>query len=291
MTLVVGINPVESNQQVVAMAANLHDVMNDDIVLATVRPPTIEIPSRGNVDAEWTAFLHDQAQSALDLAAQSMFETRGLRPVATRIVTNASVSRGLRACATDVDGSAIVIGPGSSSTSSALTLGSVAQSLLHSGETAVALAPGDPDIASSPITRLVVGFEPDASGETVANAALHLARGTDIPVVLFTAVVRTTRIAAPRLGSDPERVVLEVLSEQARAVQAQVRSAHPDIVDGCVEQADSVPEAMAAFPWQSGDVFIVGSSADGFLHRVFLGDTSRQLLRAVRVPALVLPRS
>ena len=291
MTLVVGIDPVGPNHAAVMLAVQLQRLTQADIVLATIRPPTIEIPSRGNVDAEWTAFLHEQAQTALDAAAQTMLEVCGLRPMATRIVTQASVSRGLRALAAEVGATIIIIGPGSANANGGLVLGSVAQSLLHSGETAVALAPGDDGITSHDTNRLVVGCEPDASAEGVAVAALRLAQRTHIPVVLFTAVVRATRIVAPRLGRDPEHAVLAALTEHATQVQAQVRNAHPEIADGFVEQADSGPEAMAAFPWHPGDVFVVGSSADGLLHRVFLGDTSHQLLRAARVPALVLPRS
>lgn len=291
MTLVVGIDPVGSNHGAVMLAVQLQRLTQADIVLATVRPPTIEIPSRGNVDAEWTAFMHEQAQTALDAAAQTMFEMFGLRPTATRIVTQASVSRGLRALAAEVGATMIIIGPGSSNANGGLVLGSVAQSLLHSGETAVALAPGDGGITSHQTTRLVVGCEPDASAEAVAVAALRLAQLAHIPVVLFTAVVRATRIVAPRLGRDPEHAVLEALTEHAAHVQEQIRRAHPEIIEGFVQQGDSPSEAMAAFAWRPGDVFIVGSSTDGLLHRVFLGDTSHQLLRAARVAALVLPRT
>lgn len=291
MTLVVGIDPVGPNHAAVMLAVQLHRLTQADILLATVRPPTIEIPSRGNVDAEWTAFLHEQAQTALDEAAQVMSEEFGLDSVATRIVVQASVSRGLRALAAEVGATMIIIGPGSANANGGLFLGSVAQSLLHSGETAVALAPGDDGITSHDTTRLVVGCEPDASAEAVAVAALRLAQRTHIPVVLFTAVVRATRIVAPRLGRDPEHAVLAALTEHATQVQEQVCRAHPEIIEGFVQQGDSPAEAMAAFAWRLGDVFIVGSSTDGLLHRVFLGDTSHQLLRAARVAALVLPRT
>lgn len=47
MTIVVGIDPAESNEAVIALAARLHQLIRADIVLATVRPPTIA-PAEGD---------------------------------------------------------------------------------------------------------------------------------------------------------------------------------------------------------------------------------------------------
>jgi nucleotide-binding universal stress UspA family protein len=291
VTIVVGIDPVGPNQDVVTLAADLQPLMDADVILATVRPPTIEIPSRGNVDAEWTAFLHERAETALGAAAKFMTDTCGVKPSATRIVVQGSVSRGLRALAAEVGGVSIVIGPGSSGVAGHLALGSVAQSLLHSGETSVALTPAGYASASTTITRLVVGFTGDTASEGVVTTALDLAQVSRTPVDLLTVVIRATRIPAPRLGSDPESAVLQAVTEQAMQAQAQMRQEHPVISGIAVEQADTVQDAMDQFDWRAGDVLVLGSGADGILHRVFLGDTSHQLLRAARVPTLVLPRA
>jgi nucleotide-binding universal stress UspA family protein len=290
MTIVVGIDPTESNDAVIALAARLHRLMRTDVVLATVRPPTIEIPSRGNVDSEWTSFLHAQAQQALESAAQLMKSHGVEEPITTRIVVKTSVSRGLRNLAAEINGTVIAIGTGSTQSTKGLELGSVVQSLLHSGETAVALAPRADQESSTDITRLVVGFEPTAESEAVVASALTMAGVTRVPVELLTVVVRVTRLHAPRLGSDPESDVLQAITEQALQEQARMRAAHPKISAGNVKQADNVRSAMELFEWNSGDLFVLGSSTDGLLRRVFLGDMSHQLLRAASVPVLVMPR-
>lgn len=290
MTVVVGIDPAESNEAVIDLAARLHQLIRADIVLATVRPPTIEFPSRGNVDAEWTSFLYEQAQQALEAAAQLLKNYGGLEPVATRIVAKASVSRGLRQLAAEIDGAIIAIGTGSTQLTEGLQLGSVAHSLLHSGETAVALAPHAYQESSTDFTRLVVGFEPTPDSEAIVASALAVAGETGVSVELLTAVVRVTRIPSPRLGFDPESAVLQVIAEHALQEHVRMRAAHPKISAGSVTQGESVREAMEAFDWHSGDLFVLGSSTDGLLRRVFLGDMSHQLLRASSVPVLVMPR-
>lgn len=170
-----------------------------------------------------------------------------------------------------------------------LMLGSVAQSLLHSGEVPIALAPSG--YANAPFTRLVVGFEAHPEAESVVQSALELAHGSHATVELLTVVVRVTKITAPRLGHDPEHAVLQAMTEQAQEEQAQMRRRFPAIAGVKIESADSVQGAMDSFDWRAGDLFVLGSSADGLLRRVFLGDTSHQLLRATPVPALVLPRA
>lgn len=61
-------------------------------------------------------------------------------------------------------------------------------------------------------------------------------------------------------------------------------------IDGEVIQGDTADQAMARFDWQGEDLFVVASSGFGALRRVFLGDTTHKLLRALTVPAIVLPR-
>jgi nucleotide-binding universal stress UspA family protein len=53
---------------------------------------------------------------------------------------------------------------------------------------------------------------------------------------------------------------------------------------------DEVDDALASFAWQPGDVLAVGSSRSGVLRRVLLGDMTYRLVRAARVPVLVVPR-
>ena len=53
---------------------------------------------------------------------------------------------------------------------------------------------------------------------------------------------------------------------------------------------DSPAEAMHREDWEPGDLLVLASAAGGLLRRVFLGDMTFKILRALTVPTLVLPR-
>lgn len=291
MSIVVGVSAEESSADAIALAAALAHLMRESVVVAHVQPPTIDYPSIGNVDAEWTAYLHEQAQAIHSRAIELLSSRWGVEDVESVTVPNTAVSRGLLDVADRVGASVIVVGPGAIRGESRVWLGSTAQSLIHGSHVAVALAPeGYRDRAPGRLSRLVVGFRDGDPGVRALHWAAHTARSADIDVELLTAIIRVTRIVNVRLGRDPERLVLQALREQETQAQHMATQGLGTPVHGVVVEGDSADEALDGFDWRGGDLFVLGSSRFGIVSGVLLGDVGKKLLRASPVPALVLPR-
>lgn len=291
MTILVGVSPDESGADAIALAAVLGELTGESLTLAHIHPPTIDYPSIGNVDAEWEAFLRERALATLDAARAQLTGDWGLTSVEEVIYAHSSVSRGLLHVAEEIEATFIVIGPGPGGRDGHLSLGSTAHSLLHGGGWGVALAPeGYRETAPDELDRLVVGFRSGTNGDRVAKWAQRVAARNHIPVELFTAIIRATRIVGARLGRDPERAVMQALREQGEEEQRLTIQKLGEGILGFVAQGDTAAQAMGGFPWRNGDLFVLGSSSFGSFRKVFLGDTSLKLLRAATVPALVLPR-
>ncbi len=291
MEIIVGVAPDESGDDAVALGAVLSRLLDASIVLAFVHPPTMEYPSMGNVDAEWTAFLAERAEAALHRGREALRADWGIAASASVVVQYASVGHGLRNLAESRGADVIAIGPGSHHTDGRVSLGSVAHSLLHGGPAAVALAPeGYRETAPEHISRLVVGFQDTAESIGAAEMCVAIAGAHALPVQLLTVVLRMTRILGARVGRDPERMVMDSLrarEEQAQFAFVERQAAH---VTGAVVMGDTAEKGMARFAWEDGDVFVAASSDLGPISRVFLGDTTHKLIRACTVPAIVLPR-
>lgn len=292
MRVVVGVSPDDSGSDAVALGAVLTRLFGGSLVLAHVHPPTIDYPSMGHVDAEWATFLQQRADATLDRAESQLAVDWGIVDVERVVTQSATVSRGLRAVAEDLDAGVLVLGPDTGGRDGHLALGSIAHALLHGGMTAVALAPeGYRETSPERIERLVVGFADTPDARVSVNAALDIAARTQVAVELLTVVIRTTRIVGARVGRDPERAVMASLIERESAAQAEVVRAYGESLGGTVISGDTADQAMARFDWRSGDMFVVGSSRLAALRRVFMGDTTHKILRACTVPAIVLPRS
>jgi nucleotide-binding universal stress UspA family protein len=291
MRIVVGVSPDESGEDGLALSALLARLLGASITLTFVHPPTMDYPSMGNVDAEWEAFLRERSSAALEHAAAILRTEWSIHDVDTLVVARASVGHGLRDAADQVDALVIVIGPGSEGVDGHLALGSVAHSLLHGGAAAVALAPeGYREVAPEAIERLVVGFQDTPESEYAVGIAESVARPHGVPLHLLTVVLRMTRILGARIGRDPERQVMQALTEHERAAQQNFIERSGLAIDGSVVEGDTAGRAMARFDWQDSDLFVAASSSLGLLSRVFLGDLTHKLLRACTVPAVVLPR-
>lgn len=296
MRIVIGVTPDDSAADAVALGALLATLLDGSIVLAYVHPPTMDYPSAGRVDAEWAAYLRERGDDALDRAAAQLQLDWGISQAERATVANASVSHGLRGLAEHLEAEVTVLGAGTNGRPGYVDLGSIANSLVHGGLSAVALAPdGFRDTAPAAIERLVVGFRSTTEAHEVALKAVSMAKANEVAVHLLTMVLRTTRIIGSRTGPDPERAVMEALAESERAAQARVTAevAEPvtgEPVTGEVVLADSPAEAMSAFSWRPGDVLVMASSRLGALRRVFMSDIAHKLLREATVPVLVMPR-
>lgn len=291
MTIIVGVRSDESGMDAVALGAVLCKALDREIVLVHVHPPTINYPSVGNVDAEWTAYLDERSRSILASAQEYLASDWDIGTTKQVAVAHSSVGRGLLEAAESNRASLVVLGPGAPVQKAHVSLGSAAHSLLHGGHVGVALAPqGYRKTAPALVHRLVVAFRDGPDSEQILRWSMDVARRKDLALALLSVVLRVTRVEGARLGHDPERAVIDALVEQHEEAQREVISRLDATVTGAVVCADTADQAMRRFPWHEGDLLVLGSSRYGVVRRVLLGDTGMKILRAATVPALVLPR-
>lgn len=297
MNILVGVNPDDAGDDALALGAVLARLTGAQVVLTHIHPPPFEFPSLGSVDAEWVAFVEERAFAAVERARVRLADDWGITGAQMLIRAHHSRGRGLLAAENECDARIVVIGPAPGGPKGALSLGSMADRLLHGSSAAVALAPeGYRESAPEHLERLVVGFRGTEESELAVRTALRLA--LDAPsaqmtplVHLLTIVLRSTRITGSRAGRDAEGHMMDRIVEYERANQQSfLDSLTVSGVTGSVVRGDTADRALSRFDWEDGDMFLLASSTEGPLHRVVLGDMTHRLLRNSDVPALVLPR-
>jgi nucleotide-binding universal stress UspA family protein len=293
MNILVGVTPDDAGEDALALAAVLARLTDARIVLTHIYPPPFEFPSLTSVDAEWRAFVQERAEFAVAEAAQLLATDWSITHVSTETRANPSRGRGLLAAAKDHDARVIVIGPAPSGRKGALSLGSVADRLLHNSSATIALAPeGYRETAPEFLRRLVVACRPTDESELAAHTALRLATPHGLSVELLTPLVSPSRVLGSRVPRDTERAFMERLTEHEREVQAAViATLGRDDVTGVVTSGDTTDRALARYGFTDEDLLVLASSNEGPLHRVVLGDMTHRMLRHCDVPAMVLPRS
>lgn len=292
MKILVGVCPDDSGADALALGAVLSRLTGAPLILTHIHPPPFEFPSLGSVDAEWLAFVEERANAAVEEARASLESDWGITNVETYIHAAQSRGRGLIKAAEDLDARIIVIGPAPGGQKGQVSLGSIADRLLHGSSAAVALAPeGYRETAPEALGRITVGFRDSEESQLALQTALRLAEPQGLAVALLTLVLRTTRIMGSRSGRDAERSIMEMMV--ARAVEQQqafLTEVGQTGIDGVVVQGDTTDRALSRYDWRDDDLLCLASSSEGPLHRVVMGDITHKILRNSDVPAIVLPR-
>lgn len=290
MEIVVGATPDAAGDDAVALAAAAARTFAAVPVLTHIYPRPYDYPSAGAVDAEWLAFLQEQARDVVDAAALAVRE-RGVPEARTHVHGHRSSGVGLGEVAIDRGAALIVIGSAPGGLVGRLASGSTADQLFHGSPVPVLIAPhGYAAHAPERLGRFVVAHQLTRESTTAVHEGLRVAREAGVDVHLVSVVARVNRIAGSTVGRDPEAMIVSAVRERAEQTLADAAAAGGPGTTWEVVTGSSVTEALAAVGFRPGDVLVVGSSGAGPLRRVFLGDMSFKLLRAATVPALVIPR-
>jgi nucleotide-binding universal stress UspA family protein len=292
--IVIGTVGDDGSRDALALGLALARSVGARPVVAHVRPESWRSPGRGQVDAEWDAYLERRAQEILAETVAERAEELLALGAETDVGHHRSSGSGLDEIAARRGAGAIVIGSAPGGASGLIRSGSTAEKLLHGAGVVVALAPtGYREVATERITRVVVAVE-SGSEETQVGPVVELVGRHGIGVDLLTVVRRATRIYTTQLGPDAEAELIAALRAEAEsALERAAAVAHGlgvEVRGRHVVVGDEVDDALASFAWQPGDVLAVGSSRSGVLRRVLLGDMTYRLVRAARVPVLVVPR-
>lgn len=288
-TCLVGYTPDHGGQEALALARTLSAGADCAIVVCVVTPEVWGYPSLARVDQEYGAFLDQYAKETLDQARAALGDQPHVRY--ERVVAG-SATEGLTRTAERERADFIVVGSARDSAVGRLLTGGVTDEILHVAPVPVAIAPRG-FACTTPLARVSVGF---SGGEAARGTVLHalgLAGRFKVPLRVLSFAVRDRQMF-PTLGThDAEAVVVQGWLEQARAA---LQSVHDDIaVTGYPVETDvgvgpTWEDALAGLAWQDGEVLLLGSSRLGPLQRVFLGSNAAKIMRASRVPVIVLPR-
>src|SRR3954462_13217355 len=292
MTTLIGLAPDERGAAAVGLGSMLARSVSDDVVVVTV-VPTPWPPRPDRIDAEYLALQEKAAQEALTAA-----RARIGADLPVELVTHSarSVSSGLLEVARERRATVVALGSSSTGVFGRVSLGGVAERILHSADIPVTLAPQgfDPGTTYARITRITVAFgRADKDSDLLVTAAAVAAQiGATLRVACFA--VRPMTAAAGSIEPSAEDLVVD---EWVAGLESDVRQAllagdgaAATRVDVVVGQAGTWADALAAVPWDRGEVLAVGTSSSA-VSRFFLGSHASKIVRNSPVPVCLWPRA
>jgi nucleotide-binding universal stress UspA family protein len=293
MTTVIGLAPNERGAAAVHLGSMLARSINDDVVVATV-VPTPWPPNPYGVDDEYLALQERLADEALAVARGQIGPD-----LSVQLVTHhaRSVSSGLVEVARERNATLVALGSSSGGVLGLVSLGGVAERLLHSTDIPVALAPKgfDTGTVNARVSRVTVAFGRADKDSDLLRTAASVAKdiGASLRVACF-AVRPMTAATGSIEGSAEDLVVHEwaghLEGDITRALGSRDSGSVATKVDIVVGQGGTWAEAVTDVDWTDGEVLAVGSSSS-VISRFFLGSHASKIVRSAPVPVFLMPRT
>ena len=261
------------------------------LTVCVVVPRTWDYPSPARVDAEYAAFLNQHAEDAIAEAREFLDDS-----VRAEYTTSSasSASEGLIATATEAGAALIALGSARHGPMGRITVGGIANEMLHISPVPVALAPrGYRPSSGARLRRVTCAFSGSTQSRSAFDAAVQLSSRHGVPLRLTTIVIRDRQMYPSQVGYDAERLVVEQWRAQAREAQEKALATLPNdvSVETGIADGQDWEDALDSLPWEDGEMLVVGSSRLGPVARVFLGSSATKIIRSSPVPVLVVPRS
>ena len=293
MTIVIGLAPNERGAAAVHLGSMLARSIAEDVVVATVVPRPWP-PNPNRIDAEYQALQEKAAEEALAVARTQIGPDLSVDLV---IHHARSVSSGLLEVARLHDATLVALGASSSGVLGLVSIGGVAQRILHSADIPVTLAPQgfDTGQVDARVSRVTVAFgRADRDSDLLLTAA---SVANDIGASLRVACFAVRPLSATTGSIEPDVEDL-VVQEWATHLEGDIRqalgsndsSSVATRVDFVVGLGRSWAEALAAVSWSDGEVLAVGSSSSA-ISRFFLGSHASKIVRNSPVPVFLMPRT
>ena len=283
MTTLVGLTPGERGNAALHLGAMVARSNADELAVVVV-VPTPWPPNPYRADDEYLVVQEEEARRSL---AEVDGVVGGDLVVRRRLHRARSVSSGLLEVVAEEPASSVVLGSASSGLLGQVSLGGIAERILHSSEVPVTLAPaGFTTTAGARVARITVAYgRADADSDLLDTARSVAGRiGASVRVACFA--VRPPSARGGSIGPGAEDLVV---AEWRRAVVAEIAGAAGTDLETVVGQGSTWNEAVADVSWAAGDVLAVGASSSG-VSRFFLGSHASKILRHAPVPVTLVPR-
>jgi nucleotide-binding universal stress UspA family protein len=288
MTIVVGLAPGERGHAAARLGVLLANASGEDLLVAAVTPtPWPANPQ----DEEFRVTQEHLAKQALDRARDVV--PTGI-PASYVIHAARSIATGLIEIVHKAATSVVVLGSSARGVVGLVSLGGVAERILHSLETPVCIAPAGFDShPTARLTRITVGFgRADHDSGLLRAAAVRADElGLRLRVACFAA--RPATAEGGSIVRSAEALVVEEWTDQLRSdIAKALRAAgsDPTRVETVIGRGATLGEAVQAVPWDPGDLLVIGASTSA-VSRFLLGSHASKIVRSSPAPVLVLARS
>lgn len=222
----------------------------------------------------------------LDEAQQWIAKIDDLIPKGIRSTTTVhfadSMAAGLLEIATARPSELIIVASASHGPLRRFTVGSVANSLLHSASIPVALAPSG-YLPPSRLTRLTCALGMRTGADIALNVAIQSSVRHDVPLRLISLIGLDTKSGVPAISSaraHAKKLLLHASQKVDSATEVMVDVAH----------GLSIESAIDKLTWDEGEIVLIGSSRLSRSNSIFLGTTANKMLRSLPAPMIVIPR-
>ncbi|HEV2872605.1 MAG TPA: universal stress protein [Actinomycetota bacterium] len=287
--IVIGFDGTDSGEDALALGLLLARATGAVPVVAVVHPQEYPI-GVGRVDAEWVAYMHEQAEELLGRARRLLGAERGAD---YREVSAPSESRGLHELAEQEQAELVVVGSSHRGPLGRTYPGSTGDRLLQGSACPVAVAPRG--LRESPPDRLgtiAVAYLDTPEAHQALDAAVELAGRVRARLRLVSVMPRPAEIFMPVVGRDAEEAFMATTREVFQRALAEGLARVGGRVEADAELLEGgVVDTLATLDRRDADLLVCGSRSYGPLRRVLLGGVSSRLLRRSALPLLVVPRS
>lgn len=290
MRYVVGYQHNERGDEAIALATTLARTRDAELHIVLVTPPRGRSYDPYSPNRAYQISMDDQAQQWLDEAARQV--PAGV-VVRTQLRYADSAAVGLIEAATQLEADLVVIGAARGALLHRFTIGSIANALLHSATTPVALAPRGYEILDG-ITRITCATGELSGAQALLDVAVESAAARGVELRLMSLVALDESEPQPNLeaGDAAETSAVERAEEHAAALASRARAVLPDTssVTTAVGQGDSMEDAVSSLGFGPAELVLVGSSRLAVQSRTFLGPVANKIIRSLPVPMVVVPR-
>jgi nucleotide-binding universal stress UspA family protein len=288
MTIVIGLAPGERGDAAALLGVMLANAAGEDLLVAAVTPtPWPANPQ----DEEFRVTQERLANRALD-RARDVVQSR--IPASYVVHPARSVATGLNEIVHQHATSVVVLGSSARGLVGLVSLGGVAERLLHSLETPVCIAPvGFDSHPTARLTRVTVGYGRADHDSGLLSAAAVRADELGLRLRVACFAVRPTTAEGGSIEKEAETLVVDEWADQLRSdISRSLTSAgyDPARVEMVIGPGATLGEAVGGVPWDPGDLLVIGASAST-VSRFFLGSHASKIVRSSPVPVLVLARS
>lgn len=290
MRYVVGYQDDDRGREAIALATSLARRRGAELDIVLVTPPRGQTFDQYSPNRVYRTTMDVHAKEVLQEAADQVPPQVTTR---THLRHADSTTTGLIEMADELGAGLVVVGAGRGALLHRFTLGSVANALLHSATTPVALAPrGYQEVDG--MTRITAAIGERAGAQALLDVAVESAAARSVELRLISLVDLDEMTPSTRLAADAEQQeqVLDGARRHADALASRSRSVLPATVPvtTAVGHGRSIESAVSSLEFDSTEIVFVGSSRLAATKSIFLGAVANKILRSLPVPMVVVPR-